>query len=254
MRDFGPDLGRYPPSRSGENKLTKTERRGVLDVLCSDRFVDQVPLEVHAQLIDDGVNLCSMSMYRIRRGRMRRSKTGGAKPVIPPVLVRNSWRPRRGRHRTNPPANAGTDTSAAKGARKVSLYATAEHLVTYCRPVLGVMLFRTTARGVIRAGYRLVRLPWHCIDTQVLPTFLDERSPVKLAYERLLIGCDRIAATVLDDESAAAHALRIDQRSTIIRYGIARHQRQIQRETDAVLTGASSPVPSLPAPTRDTQG
>ncbi|ROZ42727.1 hypothetical protein EEB13_30175 [Rhodococcus sp. WS3] len=54
--------------RVPENKLTEAERRGVLDVLCSDRFVDQAPLEVYAQLLDEGVYLCSMStMYRILR-------------------------------------------------------------------------------------------------------------------------------------------------------------------------------------------
>lgn len=53
--------GRVP-----ENKLTEAERRGVLDVLCSARFVDRSPLEVYAQLLDEGIYLCSVStMYRI---------------------------------------------------------------------------------------------------------------------------------------------------------------------------------------------
>lgn len=55
--------GRVP-----ENKLTEAERRGVLDVLCSARFVDRSPLEVYAQLLDEGIYLCSVStMYRILR-------------------------------------------------------------------------------------------------------------------------------------------------------------------------------------------
>ncbi|MFD9664843.1 transposase [Rhodococcus sp. NPDC059968] len=50
------------------NKLTDTERRAVLDTLNCDRFVDQAPLEVYAQLLDDGTYLCSVStMYRILR-------------------------------------------------------------------------------------------------------------------------------------------------------------------------------------------
>jgi putative transposase len=54
--------------RIPENKLTAAERRRVLDVLCSDRFVDRSPLEVYAQLLDAGVYLCSVStMYRILR-------------------------------------------------------------------------------------------------------------------------------------------------------------------------------------------
>lgn len=96
------------------------------------------------------------------------------------------------------------------------------------------MLLSTT-RMVMRVGYRIVRVPLRCIDEQVLPTFIDEQAPVKRAYERLLNGCDRIAAAVLDDQSSAARAARVDQRSAVVRYGIARHQRQIQCETDAVL-------------------
>lgn len=51
------------------NKLTELERRRVLDVLNSERFVDQAPLEVYAQLLDEGTYLCSVStMYRVLRG------------------------------------------------------------------------------------------------------------------------------------------------------------------------------------------
>ncbi len=50
------------------NKLTVSERRRVLEVLDSDRFVDLAPLQVYAQLLDEGVYLCSVStMYRILR-------------------------------------------------------------------------------------------------------------------------------------------------------------------------------------------
>ena len=50
------------------NKLTPIERRRILEVLDSDRFVDQAPLEVYAQLLDEGIYLCSVStMYRVLR-------------------------------------------------------------------------------------------------------------------------------------------------------------------------------------------
>ena len=50
------------------NKLTDIERRRILDVLDSDRFVDQSPLEIYAQLLDEGIYLCSVStMYRVLR-------------------------------------------------------------------------------------------------------------------------------------------------------------------------------------------
>ena len=48
------------------NKLTDAERRRVLEVLTSDRFVDLAPLQIYAQLLDEGVYLCSVStMYRV---------------------------------------------------------------------------------------------------------------------------------------------------------------------------------------------
>ena len=50
------------------NKLTTIERRRILEILNSDRFVDQAPLEVYAQLLDEGIYVCSVStMYRVLR-------------------------------------------------------------------------------------------------------------------------------------------------------------------------------------------
>ena len=48
------------------NKLTDRQRRRVLEVLTSDRFVDLAPLQIYAQLLDEGIYLCSVStMYRV---------------------------------------------------------------------------------------------------------------------------------------------------------------------------------------------
>ncbi|WLP92144.1 IS3 family transposase [Gordonia sp. NB41Y] len=56
------------PAVEPPNKLTALERLRILEVLNSDRFVDQAPLEIYAQLLDDGIYLCSVStMYRILR-------------------------------------------------------------------------------------------------------------------------------------------------------------------------------------------
>jgi putative transposase len=50
------------------NKLTLLERRRILEVLGSRRFVDLAPLQVYAQLLDEDVYLCSVStMYRVLR-------------------------------------------------------------------------------------------------------------------------------------------------------------------------------------------
>ncbi|UIR39719.1 IS3 family transposase (plasmid) [Rhodococcus sp. DMF-1] len=58
----------HGPATEPANKLTALERQQILDVLNSDRFVDQAPLEVYAQLLDEGIYLCSVStMYRVLR-------------------------------------------------------------------------------------------------------------------------------------------------------------------------------------------
>lgn len=53
-------------ARTVPRKLPPEERRAVLDVLHSPRFVDLAPAEVHATLLDEDQYLCSVrTMYRI---------------------------------------------------------------------------------------------------------------------------------------------------------------------------------------------
>lgn len=55
-----------PPAPEPVNKLTDAERCRVLQNLTSDRFVDLAPLQIYAQLLDEGTYLCSVStMYRV---------------------------------------------------------------------------------------------------------------------------------------------------------------------------------------------
>lgn len=70
------------PRPAPPRTLTPIECQVVLDLLHSERFVDQAPAEVHATLLDEGLYLCSTrSMYRIldsaqevkeRRAQVRR--------------------------------------------------------------------------------------------------------------------------------------------------------------------------------------
>ncbi len=79
-RRRGPGSPRRP--RRCPRRITDVERRQVLDLLHSERFVDRAPAEVYATLLDDGQYLCSeRSMYRIlgengevreRRAQLRR--------------------------------------------------------------------------------------------------------------------------------------------------------------------------------------
>ena len=54
----------------GARALSEAERTSVHEVLCSERFVDASPAEVHASLLDEGVHVASVStMYRILRAK-----------------------------------------------------------------------------------------------------------------------------------------------------------------------------------------
>jgi putative transposase len=54
------------PRPRPERALSEREQQQVLDLLHSERFVDQSPAEVHASLLDEGVYLCSLrTMYRL---------------------------------------------------------------------------------------------------------------------------------------------------------------------------------------------
>ncbi len=52
--------------RSPRNRLTDAERARVLEVVNSKRFIDLAPIQIFAQLLDEGTYLCSIStFYRI---------------------------------------------------------------------------------------------------------------------------------------------------------------------------------------------
>ncbi len=71
--------------------LSDVERKAVLDVLHSERFVDMAPAEIYATLLDEGVYLCSEStMYRLlrERGETRERRRQATHPAaVKPELV-----------------------------------------------------------------------------------------------------------------------------------------------------------------------
>ena len=86
---------RKTPARA----LTSQERQNVLDVLHSDRFVDDPPGEVYAALLDEGTYLCSSrTMYRIldsagevRERRNQAAHPAYAKPELLAVKPNELW-------------------------------------------------------------------------------------------------------------------------------------------------------------------
>jgi putative transposase len=71
--------------------LSPEERQKVLDLLHTDRFIDQSPREVYATMLDEGTYLCSVrSMYRIldEQGEVRERRDQLRHPVYqPPELL-----------------------------------------------------------------------------------------------------------------------------------------------------------------------
>ena len=93
------------------NKLNPKERAQVGEVLDSPRFVDQPPLQVYAQLLDEDTYLCSVSsMYRIlgehRQVRERRRLARHPARVRPELVAQP-----RGR------CSAGTSPSSQARSR-----------------------------------------------------------------------------------------------------------------------------------------
>ncbi len=65
-RRRSPSTGHQQPRPTPARALSDSERKGVLETLSSDRFVDRAPAEVVATLLDENVYLCSeRTMYRI---------------------------------------------------------------------------------------------------------------------------------------------------------------------------------------------
>lgn len=87
------------PRPSPPRALTAAQRHDVLDVLRSERFVDQAPAQVYAALLDEGTYLCSSrTMYRIlkevdevreRRNQLRRPSY--TKPELIAIAPNQVW-------------------------------------------------------------------------------------------------------------------------------------------------------------------
>ena len=89
-----------PPRRAASARaLVPAERQAVLDVLHSERFVDQSPAEVHATLLEEQTYLCSTrTMYRlldaaqeIRERRDQARHPAYAKPELVATAPNQIW-------------------------------------------------------------------------------------------------------------------------------------------------------------------
>ena len=88
-----PVYGPRPPRPRPARALGDTERKEVLEILCSERFVDEAPTTVHAKLLDEDQRyLCHpRTMYRILKAenatRERRAQVRHPKYKKPELLA-----------------------------------------------------------------------------------------------------------------------------------------------------------------------
>jgi putative transposase len=78
------DVQETPAARTSPRSLSDYERKAVLDIMHSDRFVDTAPPAIHATLLDEGVYQCSVStMYRLleENGEVRERRNQLVHPV-----------------------------------------------------------------------------------------------------------------------------------------------------------------------------
>ncbi len=93
-RRRGPMHGPPAPRPEPANKLSEAERQHVLSVLRSEQYCDLAPAQVWAQLLDDGIYLCSIrTMYRLlaaagQNRERRRQRTHPAR-TKPELIARN---------------------------------------------------------------------------------------------------------------------------------------------------------------------
>ncbi|MEN0136273.1 MAG: hypothetical protein AAGC80_14065 [Rhodococcus sp. (in: high G+C Gram-positive bacteria)] len=90
------------------------------------------------------------------------------------------------------------------------------------------MTLSSLSMALLRVNYRLARLPLRLFE-DVAVTRLDEHEPIRLAYEQILIECDRAAAYLLNDEDAAVRAADLTRRTASVRLQIAREHHRVQR-------------------------
>lgn len=79
-----PDLDSVSPRSKPARALSDAERETTLEILHSQRFIDQAPPQVHATLLDEGLYVCSpRTMYRLleQHGEVRERRDQLRHPV-----------------------------------------------------------------------------------------------------------------------------------------------------------------------------
>ncbi len=133
--------GGHPQQHRPRNALSTAERSTILETLDSKRFADLAAPQVHAQLLDDGVYLCSVStMYRILRanGEVRERRHLARHPEYrkPELLA------------TGPRQVFSWDITKIRGPQKGVWFSLLVMIDIFSRYVVGWMLVRRSNAAV----------------------------------------------------------------------------------------------------------
>ncbi len=133
--------GAHRQQHRPSNALSAAERSTILETLDSERFADLSPPQVHAQLLDDGVYLCSVStMYRILRanGEVRERRRLARHPEYrkPELLA------------TGPRQVFSWDITKIRGPQKGVWFSLLVMIDIFSRYIVGWMLVRRTDAAV----------------------------------------------------------------------------------------------------------
>jgi putative transposase len=136
-----------PQSNPAGRALSPGEREEVRQTLCSERFMDHSPRQVHAKLLDEGTYLCSVrTMYRIldengevRERRNQRRHPQYAKPELLATCPNQVW---------------SWDITKLKGPEKWTYYYLYVILDIYSRYSVGWMLAHSESSDL---ASRLIR-------------------------------------------------------------------------------------------------
>lgn len=106
-------------------------------------------------------------------------------------------------------------------------------------------------KTVARINYRLVHIPLQLIE-DVAMSQLDEAAPTRLAYEQVLIECDRAAAHLFDDQDAAARAAALHAHTAAVRLILARrrHRAHEPHRADVIALDQHRALSAADAPSR----
>ncbi len=134
-------IGAHRQQHRPRNALSAAERSTILETLDSERFADLAPPQVHAQLLDEGVYLCSVStMYRILRanGEVRERRRLARHPeYLKPELLA-----------TGPRQVFSWDITKLRGPQKGVWFSLLVMIDIFSRYVVGWMLVRRSTAAV----------------------------------------------------------------------------------------------------------